>query len=153
MLAIQYIIGQINTPLNNTLDFFRDMQDAKLSVDRFSDIDYITEEEVEMNKKNLISPKEEPEDIKFEDLSFRYGGNQSPMVLKNISLTIPKGKVTAIVGMSGGGKTTLLRLLLKLYLPTQGKLKIGNADIKSIDSYLWRRLCGTVMQDGYIFTD
>lgn len=153
MLAIQYIVGQINTPLNNTLTFIRELQDAKLSVDRFSDIDFVTDEEVEMNKKDLLSPKNEPEDIVFEDLSFRYGGPQSPMVLKNINLTIPKGKVTAIVGMSGGGKTTLLKLLLKLYLPTAGKLKIGSLDIRSVDSYSWRALCGTVMQNGYIFTD
>lgn len=153
MLSIQYIVGQINVPLNSFIPFLRNLQDARLSIERFTDIDFQTEEEKILNKRELIRAKNEPLDIRLENLSFRYGGDRSPMILKNINLTIPKGKVTAIVGMSGGGKTTLLKLLLKLYLPTEGKIYIDNINLNLIDTSSWRQLCGNVMQDGYIFSD
>ncbi len=153
MLAIQYIVGQINVPLNTLVQFLKELQDARLSVERFTDIDFKTEEEKLMNKKNLTRAKNEPQDIRIENLSFRYGGHRSPMVLKNINLTIPQGKVTAIVGMSGGGKTTLLKLLLKLYLPTEGTIYVGNVNLNLIDTHSWRQGCGNVMQSGYIFSD
>lgn len=153
MLAIQYIVGQINIPLNLFVGFLRDVQDAKLSLERFTDIDFNSEEEKTLNKKGLIKVKKEPQDIVIKDLSFRYGGNRSPMVLKKINLVIPYGKITAIVGMSGGGKTSLLKLLLKLYLPTEGSINIGNVNLNYIDTQSWRSSCGSVMQNGYIFSD
>lgn len=153
MLSIQYIVGQINVPLNSFVLFLTDLQDARLSIERFTDIDFQTEEEKILNQKELIRVKEDSQDIRLENLSFRYGGNRSPMILKNVNLTIPKGKVTAIVGMSGGGKTTLLKLLLKLYLPTEGKIYIDNVNLNLIDTNSWRKLCGNVMQNGYIFSD
>ncbi|WP_291960122.1 peptidase domain-containing ABC transporter [Maribacter sp.] len=153
MLAIQYIVGQINVPLNSLIRFLREIQDAKLSVERFTDIDFITDEEKTLNERDLIEVRSEPSDIVISNLSFRYGGSKSPMVLKNLNLTIPKGKVTAIVGMSGSGKTTLLKLLLKLYLPTEGTIRINNLNLNQVDTGSWRKLCGTVMQDGYIFSD
>ena len=153
MLAIQYIVGQINIPLNSFIQFLREIQDAKLSLDRFTDIDFQTEEEKLLNRKDLTKADMIPHDIKIENLSFRYGGNRSPMVLKNINLTIPKGKVTAIVGMSGGGKTTLLKLLLKFYLPTEGKITVDNINLNLIETKSWREVCGSVMQNGYIFLD
>ncbi|GJM31478.1 MAG: ABC transporter ATP-binding protein [Saprospiraceae bacterium] len=153
MLAIQYMVGQINVPLSGMIQFFRQVQDARLSLERYTDIDFLTDEEKLMNRKDLIQPPLEPSDIVLENLSFRYGGHKSPMVLKNINLSIPKGKVTAIVGMSGGGKTTLLKLLLKLYLPTEGTIRIGNVNMNAIDTRTWRQQIGSVMQNGYIFTD
>ena len=153
MLAIQYIVGQINVPLNSLILFLREIQDAKLSIERFTDIDFKTEEEKLLNKKDLPRASSKPQDIKIENLSFRYGGKRSPMVLKNVNLTIPKGKVTAIVGMSGGGKTTLLKLLLKFYLPNEGKISVGNVNLNFIETYSWREVCGSVMQNGYIFLD
>ena len=153
MLAIQYIVGQINTPLTNLIQFFRVVQDAKLSLDRFNDIDFVTDEEKTLNNQNLRNVKPKVDDVVIKNLNFRYGGARSPFVLKDINLHIPKGKVTAIVGMSGSGKTTLLKLLLKLYLPTEGKIMVGNSDLKHINTTRWRDLCGTVMQNGYIFSD
>ncbi|MFV0233931.1 peptidase domain-containing ABC transporter [Empedobacter falsenii] len=153
MLAIQYIVGQINVPLNSFIQFLRDLQDARLSIERYTDIDFQTDEEKMLNQKDLIRVKDEAQEIRLENFSFRYGGERSPMVLKNINLTIPKGKITAIVGMSGGGKTTLLKLLLKLYLPTEGSIYIDNINLNLIDTLSWRKLCGNVMQDGYIFSD
>jgi ATP-binding cassette subfamily B protein len=96
-----------------------------------------------------------PEDktIRLQNLSFRYGGQTSPLVLHNIHLTIPTGKVTAIVGASGSGKTTLVKLLLKFYAPSEWRILVGNTDLKNLSAALWRHQCGAVMQDGFIFAD
>lgn len=153
MLAIQYIIGQINVPLTGLIQFIRDIQDAKLSMDRFTDIEYKTDEENIINNTTLVKSLNGDSDIHLENVSFRYGGQRSPLVLKDINLTIPSGKVTAIVGMSGSGKSTLLKLLLKLYLPQEGNIKVGGVHLNSIDTNYWRRSCGSVMQNGYIFSD
>ncbi len=153
MLAIQYMVGQINVPLSGMVQFFRQVQDARLSLERYTDIDFKTDEEILLNRRDFSPAPRKPQDIKVEKLSFRYGGPRSPMVLKNLNFTIPAGKVTAIVGMSGGGKSTLLKLLLKLYLPTEGEIRVGNVNLNGIETRSWRQLVGTVMQNGYIFSD
>ncbi|BDS13644.1 peptidase domain-containing ABC transporter [Aureispira anguillae] len=153
MLAIQYIVGQVNVPLWNLVGFFRLVQDAKLSVERFGEIDFINPEEKLLNEQNLLTLPKEAQDIVLENVNFSYEGDMGNLVLKDINLHIPKGKTTAIVGNSGGGKTTLIKLLLKLYLPTEGALRIGNTNLNHIDTNNWRALCGTVLQEGYIFSD
>ncbi len=153
MLAIQYIIGQVNGPLLSLVGFFVTIQDAKLSMERFNDIDFVTPEEKVLGDDTLIKLPEEAFDINIKDLNFSYVNDQNQLVLKNINFTIPKGKITAIVGDSGSGKTTLLKLLLKLYLPTNGEILIGDYNLKHISSKSWRASCGTVMQDGFIFSD
>lgn len=153
MLAIQYIVGQVNTPLLSLIGFFRLVQDARLSVERFEEIEFVSPEEAVLNAPNLLTLPQKSEDIIVENLNFSYSGSANDFVLKNINLKIPKGKTTAIVGTSGGGKTTLIKLLLKLYLPTEGAVKIGSTNLNHIDTQSWRSLCGTVLQDGYIFSD
>lgn len=153
MLAIQYIIGQVNGPLLSLVGFFVTIQDAKLSMERFNDIDFITPEEKVLGDDTLIKLPQENFDIRIKDLNFSYVNDETKQVLKNINFDIPKGKITAIVGDSGSGKTTLLKLLLKLYLPSSGEISVGDYNLKHISSKSWRSLCGTVMQDGYIFSD
>lgn len=153
MLAIQFIIGQVNGPLLSVVDFFGLVQDAKLSLQRFKEIDFKTPEEELLNNQDLLKPELKTSDISLKNVSFSYDGENGTPVLKNIDLLIPKGKVTAIVGNSGSGKTTLMKLLLKLYVPTEGEIYIGNSDLNSIHSLSWRNLCGTVLQEGYIFSD
>lgn len=153
MLAIQYIVGQVNGPLLSLIGFFRTIQDAKLSMERFNDIDHVTPEQEILNDNTLIKLPKETFDIEVKNLNFSYVNDMDKLVLKNINLFIPKGKVTAIVGDSGSGKTTLLKLLLKLYLPNNGEIMVGNFNLKHVSSDSWRSLCGTVMQDGYIFSD
>ncbi|AZA47099.1 peptidase domain-containing ABC transporter [Chryseobacterium carnipullorum] len=150
MLAIQYIIGQLNNPLLSIIQFFRDAQDAKMSLARINEVKDI-EDEYEKQEFSHDIPKNH--NIELENLSFQYGGKGSQVILDDINLTIPQGKITAIVGESGSGKTTLLKLLLKLYTPTEGKIKLGGLDLSIIDTKKWRNLCGVVMQDGYIFSD
>lgn len=151
MLAIQYIIGQLNAPLNSFIGFVQNAQDAKISLERIGEIHDKDNESV--NEYQGIDSLPKQKDLTINNLSFRYGGPGSSLVLNDVSLVIPEGKVTAIVGASGSGKTTLLKLLLKLYKPTSGNIKIGNVNLENIDNSFWRRNCGVVMQDGYIFTD
>jgi len=153
MLSVQYIIGQLNNPIRSMVEFIMAYQNAKISLDRVSDIHNREEEELESENNYNILPNG-ISDILVRDLSFSYAGASSDqMVLKNVNLDIPLGKTTAIVGVSGSGKTTLLKLLLKLYPPTGGKILLGDISIDQINSSYWRQVCGVVMQDGHIFND
>lgn len=151
MLSIQYIVGQLNAPLSNFIGFVQLWQDAKISLERMSQV-YILKDE---DNKNENKTKELPlsKNISIENLSFRYGSKSSPLVLKNLSFDIPEGKTTAIVGASGSGKTTLLKLLLKFYEPTNGAIRIGENNLSQINNDFWRLNCGAVLQDTFIFND
>ncbi len=136
MLSIQYIVGQLNVPLNDFIRFIQVWQDAKLSIERLLQIHNKEDEDNPDDKKKKELPIKK--DITISNLYFRYGGNTTPFVLKNINCTFPEGKITAIVGASGSGKTTLLRLLLKFSDPTNGNIKIGSMDLSNIDNNFWR---------------
>lgn len=149
MLAIQYIIGQLNGPLQQLVGFIRTAQDASISLERLSEIHGTeNEENLDVQKISVI-----PEgDIILENVSFKYTPI-SEEVLSNINVVIPRGKTTAIVGTSGSGKTTLIKLLLGFYSPTNGKIKLGHLGLDLIRQKIWREQCGVVMQDGFIFSD
>ncbi|MCB0614227.1 MAG: peptidase domain-containing ABC transporter, partial [Phaeodactylibacter sp.] len=148
LLAVQYIVGQLNSPLGNLVDFLRNMQEAKISLERMNEI-HSKEDEQQAGEKIILLP--ESGDLIFEKVSFQYNGPHSPSVLKNVKLRIPKGQTTAIVGTSGSGKTTMLKLLLNIYQPTEGAIRLGDINLSNINNQLWRSKCGVVMQEGYIF--
>ncbi len=149
MLAIQFIIGQMNAPLQQMIEFMRGAQDARISLERLGEI-HEREEEEDRNMVEQIVNSEAG--ITIQNLYFRY--NQlSDYTLKNVSLHIPEGKVTAIVGTSGSGKTTLIKLLLGFYQPEAGSILVGNSPLSDIGKHFWRSQCGAVLQDGYIFSD
>ena len=150
MLAIQYIIGQLNAPIQQFVGFVRAGQDAKISLERMNEIHSKDDEEKAENK---ISTLPEKRDLTFDDVTFRYGGPHSPTVLKDIKLVIPEGKTTAIVGTSGSGKTTILKLLLNFYPPSQGSIKVGDISLGNVSNKYWRGKVGVVMQDGYVFSE
>ena len=152
MLSVSYIIGQMNSPLDQLLGFVQAAQDARISLDRLGEIHNKEEEENEANLPAGL-PGQQSGDIILKNVSFTYGGPGSPDILKNLDLRIPKGKVTAIVGTSGSGKTTLLKLLLKFYEPTTGKISAGALDLEQFSPKWWRSQVGSVMQDGFIFSD
>jgi ATP-binding cassette, subfamily B, bacterial len=151
LLSVSYIIGQMNAPVNQLVSFFRSLQDAKLSLERLNEVQNHPTEENISNQTPLS--KEEGLGVRFQEVSFQYEGPKSPYVLKDINFTIPEGKITAIVGASGSGKTTLMKLLLKFYTPTAGKIQYNNNDIEIISPMSLRKNCGVVMQDGFIFSD
>jgi ATP-binding cassette subfamily B protein len=151
MLAVQYIIGQMNSPLDQMIEFMQVSQDAKISLERLAEIHNSKDEDQDQEGKLIHLPASA--DIRISDLVFQYEGPNSPKVLNNLNLLIPYGKVTAIVGTSGSGKTTLVKLLLGFYPPVSGSIKIGNADLSAYQQHWWRAKCGAVMQDGFIFSD
>lgn len=151
MLAVQYIIGQMNSPLDQMIEFMQVSQDAKISLERLSEIHANKDEEQDQAGKRMELPMNP--DLNIDKLVFQYEGPHSPKVLNNIDLVIPKGKVTAIVGTSGSGKTTLVKLLLGFYPPVSGTVKIGDTDLAAFQQHWWRDKCGAVMQDGFIFSD
>jgi ATP-binding cassette subfamily B protein len=155
MLAVQYIIGQLNVPINEFVNFIRELQDARISLDRIGEIRQLENEEKPLKALIEASPRSsgEGKGVRLQNLTFQYEGPHSPKALDAVDLTIEEGKVTAIVGASGSGKTTLLKLLLKYYSPTEGKIYLGNADLVNVSARDWRTQCGTVMQDGFIFSD
>lgn len=151
MLAIQYIIGQLNSPLRQLISFMHNAQDAKISLERLAEIhDKKDESESSAANVQLLPDKK---DISISNLMFQYEGPRSPKVLNNINLEIPENKVTAIVGTSGSGKTTLIKLLLGFYPPGSGDIKIGGTRLANFSPKMWRNNCGVVMQDGFIFSD
>ena len=151
MLAIQYILGQLNGPIEQMVGFIHSLQDAKIGFERIDEIYKRSDEQ--NDDKNYKLPSSSHHSIKMENVSFQYDGPLSETVLSDISLTILPQQTTAIVGMSGCGKTTLLKLLLGFYKPVQGKIRINDTDISDIDINFWREKCGIVMQDSYIFSD
>ncbi|MFB6454995.1 peptidase domain-containing ABC transporter [Chitinophaga sp. Hz27] len=151
MLSISYIIGQLNAPILQLVEFIKSWQDARLSIGRINEIHNKPDEEVEIDEKIQDIPAG---DISISSLSFKYESSaRNNMVLKNLDLLIPHQKVTAIVGASGSGKTTLLKLLLKFYDPLEGGIYIGGQPLKQMSHSKWRGKCGVVMQEGYIFND
>lgn len=152
MLAIQFMVGQMSSPIHKSVGLIHELQDAKIAMER---LETINQNHIENNNKvqkaqnltNITNPA-----ITFEHVSFGYN-KESEMVLKDVCLSLEKGKVTAIVGKSGSGKTTLMKLLLGFYKPSQGRITVDGQDLNTIDLDDWRQHCGVVMQDGYIFSD
>ena len=150
LLAVQYIIGQINNPLHQLVDFIRAVQDAKISLERMNEV-HLKENEENPGEKISILP--ERSDIQLEKVSFHYPGFADMPVLKKLDITIPYGKKTAIVGSSGSGKTTLIKLLLNMYQPTEGTIRVGDISLGNLQQKLWRSRCGVTLQEGYLFSD
>lgn len=157
LLSVSYIIGQMNSPINQLVTFFRSLQDAKLSLSRLNEVQNHPEEEktehLPLMHERYTHKNSIEKGIYFKNVSYQYEGPQSPFVLKDISLFIPEGKVTAIVGASGSGKTTLMKMLLKFYEPISGNIFYNHHDISDISPSDLRKNSGVVMQDGFIFSD
>ncbi|WP_455097404.1 peptidase domain-containing ABC transporter [Prevotella jejuni] len=154
MLAVQYIIGQLNSPVEQLIQFIYSWQDVSISLDRMNEIHTETNEEnVERTRTAYTNKTTEGHSLTIKDLSFKYDIYSPKDILSDINLSIPNGKVTAIVGASGSGKTTLVKLLLGFYEPLNGNIEIGNANLSEYNLGWWRSQCGAVMQEGYLFSD
>lgn len=151
MTSLAFIIGQVAGPMGSFIGFALDYQDAKISLERLSDI-HAQEGEHKENTRTIMELPEK-NDITVDSLKFSYSGSVENLVLKDISLHIPQNKVTAIVGKSGCGKTTLIKVLQGFYSPTEGVIKVGDVSLEDINKHVWRERVGSVMQNGYIFSD
>ena len=152
MLAVQYIIGQLNAPVEQLLNFIYSMQDVSISLERINEIH---EKPNEASIAGALTSFDHPSgcDIKLNDVVFRYDKHLEPNIIDHVTTVLPRGKVTAIVGTSGSGKTTLIKLLLGYYPLLQGQIMIGSHPINDYNLKWWRRQCGVVMQDGFIFSE
>jgi ATP-binding cassette subfamily B protein len=151
MMAVQYIIGQLNAPIHQFIGFVQSAQDAKISLERLAEIhDKDDEEILEFNKIKEIPANKT---IEIKNLTFQYEGPHSPKVLKKINLEIQANKITAIVGTSGSGKSTLVKLLLGFYKISKGEIRLNDINIDNYSARQWRKRCGVVMQEGFIFSD
>jgi ATP-binding cassette subfamily B protein len=151
MMAVQYIIGQLNAPIQQFIGFTQAAQDARISLERLGEIHETEDEEKPEDDKIIDIPPDK--DIEIKNLFFQYEGPNSEKVLNNISLVIPAKKITAIVGISGSGKTTLIKLLLGFYHPIKGEILLGGTQLIRFSQSEWRKRCGVVMQEGFIFSD
>ena len=151
MLAVQYIIGQLNSPVEQLMNFFYSLQDVKISLERINEIHQMDDENGKEGLQTSIEDKSEGIDIK--NIMFKYDPHALRKTIDDVGIHIPQGKVTAIVGASGSGKTTLIRLMLGYYPVLEGTINIGNTDINKLNKKWWRRQCGVVMQDGVIFSE
>lgn len=151
MMSLTYIIGQLNGPINSFIGFSQQLQDAKISLERLNEVHDKEDEEKNISSKCLTLP--ERHDIIINHLYFSYDGANRDYTLQDVSLKIPQHKVTAIVGASGSGKTTLLKLILGFYQQNKGEILVGDKSLQMINPHLWRAKCGSVMQDGFIFSD
>ena len=150
MLAVQYIIGQLNAPVEQLMGFFYSLQDVKISLERINEIHKAKDENAGGHD---LTPTPGPQTIRLENISFKYDPHSPRKTIDGVSIEIPKGKVTAIVGASGSGKTTLVKLMLGYYPVSEGRITIGGTDIAMLNLDEWRRRCGVVMQDGTIFSE
>jgi ATP-binding cassette, subfamily B, bacterial len=156
MMATQQILGQLDAPIMQFVSFIQQAQDAKMSLERLGEIHNEKDEDNIINSttpqefETLVELKKE---MNLQNVFFRYGDPSSDYILQNLNLTIPEGKTTAIVGESGSGKTTLIKLLLKFYAPEKGTILVGNTPLETINSSHWRKKVGTLMQDGFVFSD
>ena len=151
MLAVQYIIGQLNSPVEQLIGFFYSLQDVKISLERINEIHCMDDENGKQGLETAL--KEENKGIRLESVDFKYNPHALKTIIDNVSLTIPQGKVTAIVGTSGSGKTTLIKLILGYYPVLNGQITIGETNINTLHKKWWRKQCGVVMQDGIIFSE
>jgi len=150
LLAVSYILGQLNSPIEQMISFFHRVQDAKISLERLGEIHEL-EDEYQQQKGLTVLPSIDR--LQVSNLAFSYPGAMRRNVVENINLTLKKDTVTAVVGVSGSGKTTLVKLLLGFYQPGSGEIRVGDMSLQMMSPDLWRSHCGVVMQDGYIFSD
>jgi len=151
MMSISYIIGQLSGPIGQVISFSQSLQDAKISLERLNEIH--NKEDEEQTIEGKIDSIPENKTISLKNVCFSYDGAERDYVLEDLNLTIPQNKVTAVVGSSGSGKTTIIKLLLGFYPPIKGKISVDTVPLEEINPHLWRQKTGAVMQDGFIFSD
>ena len=150
MFAITMIVGQLSNPMEQLLGLVTTLQDAKIGLERINDV--LIQRDEDPAEQHTVPEIPEGEDIIINDLTFNYGSERLEPVLRDITLEIPAGKMTALVGASGSGKTTLMKLLLRFYEPQKGNIFLGGTHFRSLHHGMWRKKCGVVMQDGQIFS-
>ena len=152
MLAVQYIIGQLNSPVEQLMAFFYSLQDVKISLERINEI-HLQNNEEDRGRDQKTEFDNGGKAISLRNVVFKYDPHSLRTTIDGVNIEIPEGKVTAIVGASGSGKTTLIKLMLGYYPVMDGHIYIGYSPLSKYSLKWWRRQCGVVMQDGVIFSE
>lgn len=150
LVAIHYILAQLDSPIEDFTEFVRGYRESMISLERMNEIHNKADEQDASHRLSIL-----PGDgsLQLQDVSFHYNLPNAPLVLKDITATIPAGKITAIVGSSGSGKSTLLKLLQGFYEPSEGEILVGGTNLSTLNKTFWRSISGVVSQEGYIFSD
>ena len=149
LVAFRMISSKVSGPILRFVKLWQDYQQTSLSVKRISDI-FINPTESTNSSSNLELPNIQGK-ITFENVMFRYKIDQPP-VIKKISFNIPPGKVIGIIGRSGSGKSTISKLVQRLYIPEEGKIYVDNIDISTVNPFWLRRQIGVVLQENFLFS-
>lgn len=145
LMTLGYITGRLSQPFTTLGSSITSFQEAMLSYQRIDDV-------IHDDTKLRGNDKYTEPTISFKNVFFKYAGASSPFVIKDFSLTVEKGKVTALVGESGCGKSTLIKLMLGFYIPQKGVLTLSNHNVRSLDNQDWLKHCGVVMQEAKVFS-
>ena len=150
MLSIQFIIGQLVAPMSSIVSGIIRGQEALISLNRITEF-WEARDEVDMGANHRAAPGR-PE-ITLSGVRFKHPGQSEGYTLDGVDLKLPAGKVTAIVGASGSGKTTILKLLLGYYYRYRGSVMVGGRELRDLDLKDWRARCGVILQESYVFDE
>lgn len=148
LIAFRIISGYVTSPILRLAQLWQSFQETALSLERLSDI-VDTPEEGEIDRQNIPLPAITGA-VKYENVSFRFAPS-GPLQLANVNIDFAPGKFVGIVGQSGSGKSTMMKLLLRLYEIESGRILIDGYDISKVELYSLRRQVGVVPQDPLLF--
>ncbi|MFN6464447.1 MAG: peptidase domain-containing ABC transporter [Nostoc sp. DedVER02] len=148
LIAFRIISGYVTSPILRLAQLWQSFQETALSLERLSDI-VDTPQEGETDRYNIPLPTIKGA-VKYENVSFRFG-TSGPLQLSNVNLEFEPGKFIGIVGQSGSGKSTMMKLLLRLYETESGRILIDGYDIAKVELYSLRRQIGVVPQETLLF--
>lgn len=152
LMAFNTLIGNVTGPIMGLIGFWPQLQEARIALDRLNDI-YDTPVESSRQGIQGIIPQHYDGNIVFENVYFRYGaGDHEPYVLNNINLDIEPGHKIAVIGRSGAGKTTLAKLIPRLFDPSKGRVTLDGRDLRDYDTEWLRKQMGVVSQDAIMFS-
>lgn len=148
MVAFRMLSGRVSQPVMRLVQMWQDFQQTSMSIRRLGDIfNAKPEPNIEGSKTKL---PELTGNIVFDKVSFRYRPDASE-VIKNMSFRIPANKVIGVVGRSGSGKSTISKLIQRLYIPESGRIMIDGMDLSLADPIWLRRQIGVVLQESFLF--
>jgi ATP-binding cassette subfamily B protein len=151
LIAFNLLVGNVTRPILSVVDIWREFQEINIGLERLSEV-FDAKSEEDPTKQSLIKMPRIRGHIKFENVTFRYPTRPDKNALQNINLEVLPGQTVALVGRSGSGKTTLANMLLRLYLPNEGRISIDGYDLRQVSISSLRSQIGVVPQDVFLFS-